>query len=214
MLRTALLALSPLTATVTLLVTATLAGSTVLTVFACGRPGGPDTDEWPGLQQEIRQRFPRAPQIDTETLADWLDHPELAPGGVRPLLLDARTPEEHAVSHLPGARSTPDLATALDVLEEMGRAPSSQAGGEGAAIVVYCSVGWRSSDLVQQLRDRGVDNRWNVGNLWNLEGSIFRWANEGRPVVRNGQPVRQVHPFDDRWGRFLETELWAYEASP
>ena len=44
----------------------------------------------------------------------------------------------------------------------------------------------------------------------NLEGSIFRWAGEGRPVYRDGVRVEQVHPYDDRWGALLPRTLWAY----
>ena len=36
----------------------------------------------------------------------------------------------------------------------------------------------------------------------NLEGSIFRWANEGHPLVAAGGPVREVHGFGSPW-RFL-----------
>lgn len=155
--------------------------------------------EWAELKKEIRRRFPRASQISTDELAAWLRRTGEGngPGSeARPLLLDARTPEEHAVSHLPGAVSAPDAESALKVLRD--------AGAE-TPVVVYCSVGWRSSDLVQQLRDRGVET------VWNLEGSIFQWANEDRPVVRDGLRVRQVHPYDESWGRFLEPSLRTYE---
>lgn len=155
--------------------------------------------EWAELKQDIRRRFPRAPQISTEELADWLRRTGEGKGQgteARPLVLDARTPEEHAVSHLPGAVSAPDAESALTAIRNT---------GAETPVVVYCSVGWRSSDLVQQLRDRGVEK------VWNLEGSIFQWANEGRPVVRNGEEVRQVHPYDESWGRFLEPSLRTFE---
>jgi hypothetical protein len=41
----------------------------------------------------------------------------------------------------------------------------------------------------------------------NLEGSIFRWANEGRPVYADGMQVDRVHPFDDSWGKLLKEDL-------
>jgi len=154
--------------------------------------------EWAELKQEIRRRFPRAPQISTEELADWLRRTGEDKGQgseARPLVLDARTPEEHAVSHLPGAVSAPDAESALTALRD--------AGAE-TPVVVYCSVGWRSSDLVQQLRDRGVER------VWNLEGSIFQWANESRAVMRDGERVSQVHPYDESWGRFLDPSLRTY----
>ncbi len=45
--------------------------------------------------------------------------------------------------------------------------------------------------------------------MQNLKGSIFQWANEGRPVVRDGEPVREVHPYDAVWGRLLDRDLRA-----
>jgi len=189
------------------LATLTLCGT--LAVSACSRDAGGDPPDWPALQRDIRQRFPRAPQLAASTLADWLASPERAPGGRRPVLLDARAPEEYAVSRLPGAYPTPDLASALEVLTGLQETSQTSHTPEGSEIVdtglppvvVYCSVGWRSSELVQELRDRGYDT------VWNLEGSIFRWANEGRTVVRDGRPVRQVHPFDEEWGRYLDPGL-------
>ena len=71
-------------------------------------------------------------------------------------------------------------------------------------IVAYCSVGYRSSELVQKLTERGFTN------VKNLDGSIFEWANRGYPVERDGEEVREVHPFDDRWGTLLHEDLRAY----
>jgi rhodanese-related sulfurtransferase len=182
-----------------------LGGAAAVLISACVRPTARSSDgasqEWVELKQEIRHRFPRAPQISTEALAERLGESGEGPvgDGAKPLLLDARTPREYAVSHLPGAVSTPDVESALDAI---------RAAGGRRPVIVYCSVGWRSSDLVEKLRDRGVER------VWNLEGSIFQWANEGRPVVRNGNVVRQVHPYDESWGRFLERDLWAFEPEP
>ena len=38
----------------------------------------------------------------------------------------------------------------------------------------------------------------------NMEGSIFKWANEGRPVYRDGERVEKVHPYNETWGRLLD----------
>ena len=155
--------------------------------------------EWSELKQEIRSRFPGAPRVTTEELAEGLGPSGTGADGPAPLLLDARTPKEYAVSHLPGAVSTPDVESALEAIGEA---------DEDRPVVVYCSVGWRSSALVERLRDRGL------AEVRNLEGSIFQWANEGRPVVRDGRPVRQVHPYDESWGRFLDPGLRAFEPTP
>jgi hypothetical protein len=48
----------------------------------------------------------------------------------------------------------------------------------------------------------------------NLEGSIFEWANEGRPLVREGKKVTTVHPYDTTWGRLLRDDVRAPLPSP
>ena len=40
--------------------------------------------------------------------------------------------------------------------------------------------------------------------VYNLEGSIFKWANEGRPLVQGQTTAHKVHPHDTRWGNLLE----------
>ena len=75
---------------------------------------------------------------------------------------------------------------------------------EGATVVAYCSVGYRSARLAAALRDRGL------ADVHNLEGSIFRWANEDRPLFRGDTPVRRVHPFDETWGVLLAPDRRAY----
>jgi len=46
--------------------------------------------------------------------------------------------------------------------------------------------------------------------IYNLEGSLFKWANESRPLVDNsGSPTKLVHPYNNVWGRLLEKSLHA-----
>ena len=42
-----------------------------------------------------------------------------------------------------------------------------------------------------------------------MSGSIFEWANEGRPVERNGERVDKVHPYNGTWGKLLKPQLRA-----
>jgi len=42
--------------------------------------------------------------------------------------------------------------------------------------------------------------------VYNLEGSIFQWANEGRPVCKDDRPTMLVHPNDALWEDLLS--LW------
>lgn len=159
-----------------------------LSVSACGVPVNQDFAE---LEAEIRNQFPSVPQLSPTDLEAWLADPDRP----RPLLVDVRAPEEFAVSHLAGARPARSVAE-VETLAGPDR---------DLPIVLYCSVGYRSSALAAQLQSAGFRQ------VRNLEGSIFRWANEGRPVVRDGRAVRAVHPYDERWGRFLQRDLWSFE---
>jgi len=69
--------------------------------------------------------------------------------------------------------------------------------------VTYCSVGYRSAKMAQRLRNAGYTN------VQNLEGSIFEWANEHRPLVRDGEPTKQVHPYSALRGHLLRDEVRA-----
>ncbi|MCY4659882.1 MAG: rhodanese-like domain-containing protein [Acidobacteria bacterium] len=125
--------------------------------------------------------------MTTARLAETLD------AGRRPVvLLDVREAEEYSVSHLPAAHHAPSVDAALRIVRE---SPPD------AVVVAYCSVGVRSSALAARLRKRGV------AEVHNLQGSLFAWANEGRPVYRGPTRVAVVHPFDAHWGTLLETEL-------
>jgi rhodanese-related sulfurtransferase len=150
--------------------------------------------DWPALKQSVRERHPSVPQLTTGALRAWLADATRA----QPLLLDARAPSEYEVSHLKGARLAPDLAAALRAVE--GRA-------KDAPVVVYCSVGVRSSVLAEKLIGEGFRN------VQNLEGSIFEWANSGLPVFRGDAPASRVHPYDSDWGRLLERRLWSESGS-
>jgi predicted sulfurtransferase len=70
------------------------------------------------------------------------------------------------------------------------------------SIVVYCSVGYRSSELADKLQEKGFKE------VYNLEGSIFKWANEGREIYQDDQLVNTVHPFNGRWKQFLDKKFW------
>ncbi len=145
---------------------------------------------WEGVDTLIRSRFPDVPSISTAELAAWLADATRPP----PVLVDARRRDEYAVSHLDGARHVSPDDDPAKALAAVGR---------GEPIVVYCAVGYRSARMAAQLRAAGYRD------VRNLQGSIFRWANEGRPLVREDRPVREVHPYDRYWGRLLRQDLRA-----
>jgi rhodanese-related sulfurtransferase len=140
--------------------------------------------DWFLLKKSLRHRFPQVEWISTRELADWIADQ----GRPAPLLLDVRTPEEWNVSHLPGARRVDPNAS---VERAMAGVPKE------TRIVTYCAVGYRSGELATKLRRAGFTD------VHNLEGSIFEWANERRPLVRGEERVSTVHPYNKLWGLLL-----------
>lgn len=149
---------------------------------------------WTVIKRAIRTKFPSVEHTSTNSLAAWLDQPDVE----KPLLLDTRTKPEYLVSHLPGAQLIAPDTQDFTVLNPLVL---------DRPIVTYCSVGYRSSIIAKRLQEAGYTN------VTNLEGSIFQWTNEGRPVYRDGQRIQQVHPYDQFWGCLLDRELHAYEPS-
>ncbi len=148
-------------------------------------PGQPD--DLAAAVATVRERYPRIEQLSTEGLAAWLADE----GRVAPILVDVRTAAEYGVSHLPAARrAEPGAALPAWLLELPRETP----------IVAYCAVGFRSSAFAERLVAAGFQDARN------LEGSIFAWANEGRPLVRTGDGLAtgEVHPYDATWGRLLD----------
>ena len=49
-------------------------------------------------------------------------------------------------------------------------------------------------------------------DVYNLEGSIFKWANEGRILVDSeDKKTIYCHPYNMVWGKLLESRLRKYE---
>ena len=147
----------------------------------------PETRGMEGIKKLVRGRFSEVRQLGTAELADWLADANRP----QPQLLDVREPDEFAVSHLPGAqRIDPDARG--PVLEDL--AATNQ------PLVLYCSVGYRSSALARRLLKAGRTD------VFNLEGSIFQWANEGRPLVGGNGAATQIHPYGRRWRLLLKPD--------
>lgn len=166
-----------------------------LLCLAALQMGCSDDLTWRAVEHMIASDYPNVPSISTDSLAERLSD-ETRP---TPVLLDARSPEEYAVSHLQGARHVDPKADVYPALDTL---------ATDTPLVVYCSVGYRSAGVVQTLREQGFSN------VANLEGSIFRWANEERPVYRDDRRVAAVHPYNSTWGRLLADSLHANRPLP
>ncbi len=149
----------------------------VILVISCQTIG------WSIVDWKIAHDFPHVKRVTPAELAVWLQDAKRPP----PVLLDVRTAAEYEVSHLQNSQRIQPGAPASAI-----RIPKDQ------PIVTYCSVGYRSGAFAQTLERAGYTQ------VMNLEGSIFKWANEGRPIYRDGRQVEKVHPYNETWGRLLD----------
>lgn len=118
------------------------------------------------------------------------------------LLLDVRPRKEFEVSHLPGAIQIDPGASISDVkILLAGTRP-------GTPIIVYCSVGRRSSRLGSRIADR-LDGH----EVINLRGGVFAWHNQDRPLENAAGTTSAIHPYNDTWGKLIErSENISYDA--
>ncbi len=124
------------------------------------------------LAAEGAAAYPEAPIIHVEQV---MAHSEV-------LLLDARHPDEMAVSMIAGA------LPANEIPDKVGN----------RTVVVYCTIGVRSGALTVALRKRGID-------AYNLYGGVLAWAEKGGVFVdQNGASTHKVHVYGKRWNRLPE----------
>lgn len=112
------------------------------------------------------------------------------------IILDTRSPEEYAVSHIPDARFV-----------DYNKFKSSDVTwlGKDAEIIVYCSVGYRSERVGEKLLEMGFTN------VKNLYGGIFQWTNEGRPLLNvKNQPTDSVHTYSRSWSIWVQRGIKVY----
>lgn len=115
------------------------------------------------------------------------------------ILLDAREKKEYKVSHLKNAQFVG--YEKFNLKKTIKSLPSKD-----AKIVVYCSLGVRSEDIAEQLKDAGYMN------VFNLYGGIFEWKNQENKVFNTkGKETEKVHAFSKEWGVWLTKGDKVYE---
>ena len=87
------------------------------------------------------------------------------------VILDVRTPGEFAEGFIEGAQmidfQSGNFETEIGTLDK------------DVTYAVYCRSGNRSGQAVKVMQDAGFLN------LFNLEGGVIDWANQGMPLVNN-----------------------------
>ncbi len=135
----------------------------------------------------VHADFPTVPRITVPELTRWLADTNRP----QPVLYDVRTADEFAVSHLPGAVRLDPATRGRDALQQL---------DTNRTAILYCSVGYRSSQMAEQVRVLGHSN------VYSVEGSIFAWSAAGLPLVSNGVPAKLVHPYSESYARLLPPE--------
>lgn len=143
---------------------------------------------WESVDQKIDDEFPNVTFISTEQL-----HSSQQSEAVSPQVFDVREPAEFAISHLSGALNYSKGSAIADLVAN-----------KNAEIVVYCSVGYRSAAVADELASLGFTN------VRNLKHSIFEWAEKGYPLVNSDGVVESVHPFNRAWGALIDESLHQY----
>ncbi len=105
-------------------------------------------------------------------------------------VVDVREPEEYEVSHLAGCLHIPFKQVKADpgVLQQV---PKDK------PVVTYCTIGFRSGVVASKLIEAGYTDVYNLG------GSLINWFNVGGTVVKEGEEVHRIHPFNDEWGQYI-----------
>jgi rhodanese-related sulfurtransferase len=137
------------------------------------------------LRHAIALKFRDVRRVSPGELVAWMRDPNRPP----PLLVDARPPDQYALSHVDGAvnidPAQPDLGRLVNVRRDN-------------PVVVYDGPGVIGAAMVKALADNGFTR------VSNLDGGLFRWVNEGHPVVDAQGPAGKVSPVSWSWGRLLK----------
>ncbi len=118
------------------------------------------------MYQKSRSLFPGIDELTAEELQRMLGEQDI-------VLFDVRTPQEQAVSMIPGAIPVQEFE-------------ANRKDYEGRTIVCYCTMGERSGKYTRELQAQGL-------KAFNLMGSILAWTHIGGPLVNGEGPTRKLH---------------------
>lgn len=112
------------------------------------------------------------------------------------VIFDTRSMEEYETSHIRQAIQLDPTIIPEDFDKKYSEVISNK------HVVFYCSVGYRSSAILQQLQE--VSLKAGAISLQNLRGGIFRWYNEDLQVINEDGITNEIHPYDTLWGFLLK----------
>ncbi len=108
------------------------------------------------------------------------------------VLLDTREWKEYQTSHLPGAIWIGYENIDWKKIEKLDK---------NTLIILYCSVGFRSGKIGEQLLKK------KFKKVKNLYGGLFNWVNnDGKLIDNTGVGTKNVHGFDKSWSQWLNKD--------
>ena len=112
------------------------------------------------------------------------------------VIFDIREADEYDVSHMEGAVLISPNLPPQSFLTQYAQMT------KGKTVLFYCSVGYRSSNLAKDVQDDLITS--GSGPVYNLEGGLFKWHNDKRPLVTaDAKPTDYIHPYNGFWGRMV-----------
>lgn len=152
------------------------------------------------LERRVATDYPRVRSLIPQQVE------QMVRDGRELLVLDVREAAEFEVSHLPGAvRVDPGMGAAQFETEFGTRLA-------GRPVLVYCSVGVRSSRLAERIEPAAL--KAGASGVFNLRGGIFAWHNYGLELRRGNAQTQFVHPYSRSWSRYLDFPDLARYQSP
>lgn len=133
----------------------------------------------------IEQKYPNVSHIDIATVLDKNDV----------MYFDVREIGEYDVSHINDAIHVSPSISNKEFVHAYKHLLNNK------TLIFYCSVGRRSSELIRRLQHEL--NFLGVWDIYNLEGGIFLWHNEGMEVENNNGTTDLIHPYNTVWGRLI-----------
>jgi rhodanese-related sulfurtransferase len=143
----------------------------------------------PAFTQEVNSLISR---FSSELISvDQLD--TLIQSKSKIVLLDVREKKEFDISHILNSVNIDSREFDVDrFLATIDR---------GQRVIVYCSVGFRSGQVADQILKRGI-------RVYNLYGGIFEWSNLDKPLVDTTvKTTHRVHTYNKNWAKWVTKAL-------
>ena len=124
------------------------------------------------MANTIQKKFPSVQNI---SVTESLKNPKYSDS----IFLDVRSENEQKVSVIPGSIS----------MDQFNKNPELY---KNKKVIVYCTIGYRSSEKVIELSKKGVE-------AYNLKAGILAWAEEGLLFEKDGIETKKVHVYAEAW---------------